>query len=116
MQGKYPLHAFAVRDATHGKSFIEPATLPADHYAGKDLDSFLVAFYDPSVHTHAVANRKRRDIAFLLLFLNNIDDLVHRLVASRAAAGAHFHSSRTILQLISPSKSQSGAHQNIILK
>src|SRR5438132_184750 len=98
MQGKYPLHALAVRDAAYGESFVEPTTLPADHYAGKDLDSFLVAFYDPRVYTHAVANRKRRDIAFLLLFLNNVDDLVHRLVASRAAAGAHFHSKRAFLQ------------------
>src|SRR5262249_15857785 len=98
MQRKHPLHAFAVRNAAHSESFVDAAALAADHYAGKDLDSFLVAFYDPRVHAHAVANRKHRDIAFLLLFLNGIDDLVHKLVASRAAAGAHFHSEARVLQ------------------
>jgi hypothetical protein len=41
------------------------------------------------VHAHAVANRKRFSIAFLLFLLNCIDDLIHKLLASRAAAGAH---------------------------
>jgi hypothetical protein len=89
MQRKYPLDALAVRDAAHGESFVEPATLPANHYSGKDLDSFLVSFHDASVHAHAIANRKRFGIVFLLFFLNCIDDLIHKLVASRAAAGAH---------------------------
>ena len=98
MQGKYPLDALAVRDAAHSESFVEPATLPADHYARKDLNSFLVSFHDASVHAHAIANRKRFGIAFLLFFLNRIDDLIHKLVASRAAAGAHSHSKARVLQ------------------
>jgi hypothetical protein len=98
MQGKYSLDALAVRDAAHGESFVESATFPADHYAGKDLDSFLVSFHDASVDAHAVANRKRFGIAFLLFFLNRIDDLIHNLVASRAAAGAHSHSKAGVLQ------------------
>src|SRR6266446_7733082 len=99
MQWKHSLHTFAVRDSAHGESFIQAAALTTDHDARKDLDSFLVAFYHTRVYTHAVANRKRRDIAFLLLFLNNINDLVHKLVASRAAAGAHLPSKSTLLQL-----------------
>src|SRR5438105_4488758 len=98
MQWKHSLHALAVRDPAHGESFVEPATLPADHYPRKDLNAFLVSFHDASVHAHAVANRKRRDLAFLLLFLNNVNDLVHKLIASRAAAGAHSPSKRTLLQ------------------
>ena len=98
MQGKYSLDALAVRDAAHGESFVEPATLPADHYPRKDLNSFLVSFHDASVHAHAIANRKRFGIAFLLFFLNRIDDLIHKLVASRAAAGAHSHSKARVLQ------------------
>ena len=90
--GKYPLDAFTVGDSAHGESFVEPATLPANHYASKYLDSFLVSFHHASVHAHAIANRKRFGIAFLLFFLNRIDDLIHKLVASRAAAGAHSHS------------------------
>jgi hypothetical protein len=98
MQWKYPLDTLAIRDAAHGESFVEPATLPADHDAGKNLDSFLVSFYNAGVHAYAIANRKRFDIGSLLFFLNRIDDLIHKLVASRAAAGAHSHSKARVLQ------------------
>src|SRR5947208_9468113 len=87
MQWKHSLRALAVRDPAHGESFIQTAALTTDHNAGKDLDSFLVAFYHSCMYTHAVANRKRRDLAFLLLFLNNINDLVHKLVASARGCG-----------------------------
>jgi hypothetical protein len=98
MQGKHPLDAFAVRDAANGKSFVESAPLPADHYPGKNLDSLLVSFHDARVHTHAIANTKRLGLALLLFFLNGIDNLIHKLVASRAAAGAHSHSKARVLQ------------------
>ena len=98
MQRKYPLDALAVRDAAHGESFVEPAALSADHNTGKDLNSFLVSFHDASMHAHAIANRKRFGIAFLLFFLDDIDDLIHKLVASRAAAGGHSHSKPRVLQ------------------
>src|SRR5258708_7245334 len=87
MQRKHALHAFAVRDAADGESLIETAALATDHYTGKDLDSFLIAFHDSRVDSHTVANRKGRDIAFLLLFLNGIDDLVHKLLASARGCG-----------------------------
>src|SRR5215470_14084644 len=87
MQWKHSLHALPIRDPAHGKGFIQTAALTTDHNARKDLDSFLVAFYHSRMYTHAVANRKGRDLAFLLLPLNNINDLVHRLIASRTAAG-----------------------------
>src|SRR6266853_701188 len=87
MQWKHSLHALAVRDPAHGESFIQPAALTTDHNARKDLDSFLVAFYHSCMYTHAVANRKWRDLAFLLLFPNNINDLVHKLVASARGCG-----------------------------
>jgi hypothetical protein len=98
MQGKYSLDALAVRDAAHGESFIEPATFPADHNAGKDLDSFFVSFHDASMHAYTIANRKRFEIAFLLFFLNAIDELIHKLPVSRSAAGAHSHSKAPVLQ------------------
>src|SRR5437764_9951880 len=87
MQGEHSFDALAVRDAAHGESFVEAATLPADHYPRKDLNSFLVSFHNASVHAHAVANRKRFGIAFLLFFLNRIDDLIHKLVASARGCG-----------------------------
>ena len=87
MQRKHPLDALAVRDAAYGERLVEPATFPADHHAGKDLDSFLVSFHDARVHAYAIANRKGRCIAFLLFLLNDIDDLIHRLVASARSCG-----------------------------
>jgi hypothetical protein len=98
MQGEYPLDALAVRDAAHGESFVEPATLPANHYAGEDLDSFLVSFHDARVHAYAVANRKRFGIAFLLFFLNRIDDLIHKLVAGARGCGRTLSSKARVLQ------------------
>ena len=98
MQGKYPLDALPVRDAAHGESFVDSPTLTANDYAGEYLDSFLVSFHNAGVHAHAIPNRKRFGIAFLLFLLNRIDDLIHKLVASRAAAGAHSHSKGRVLQ------------------
>src|SRR5262245_574842 len=98
MQRKYALDALSVRDAAYGERFIDPATLATDHYAGKDLDPFLVSFHDASMHADAIANRKRFSISFLLFFLNGIDDLIHKLVASRPAAGAHSPSKELVLQ------------------
>ncbi len=98
MQREYSLDAFTVRDAAHRESFIQSATLSADHYPRKDLNPFLIAFHDAGVYAHAIANRKRFGVVFLLFFLNRIDDLIHKLVASRAAAGAHSHSKAHVLQ------------------
>src|SRR6516225_1620265 len=93
MQRKYPLDALAVRDAAHSESFVEPATLPADHYAGKNLNSFLVSFHDTRVHAHTIANRKYCGIAFLLFLLNGIDDTIHK--QSRRLWRATFSSRKT---------------------
>ena len=75
------------RYPAHGETFVQAAALAANHDAGKYLDPFLVAFHHPRVHAYAVADRKRRDITFLLFFLNNIDGLVHKLVASARGCG-----------------------------
>jgi hypothetical protein len=98
VQRKYSFNTLTVRDAADRESFVETPTFPADHYPGKDLDPFLISFHDPCVHTHAVANRERFGVVFLLFLLNPIDELIHKLVASRAAAGAHSHSKARVLQ------------------
>jgi apolipoprotein N-acyltransferase len=98
MQGKYPLDALTVRDAAHGETFVDSPTLTANDYTGEYLDSFLVSFHNAGVHAHAIANRKRFGIALLLFFLNRIDDLIHKLLASHAPAGAHSHSKARVLQ------------------
>jgi hypothetical protein len=87
MHGKYSLDALAVRDAAHGESFVDSPTLTANDYAGEYLDSFLVSFHNAGVHAHAIANRKRFGITFLLFLLNRIDDLIHKLLASARRCG-----------------------------
>jgi hypothetical protein len=98
VQRKHAFDALTVRDTPHSESLIESAAFSADHYAGKDLDSFLISLYDARVHAHAIPNRKRVGITFLLFFLDGIDDLVHKVVAIRAAAGAHSASNERVLQ------------------
>src|SRR5262249_43324270 len=77
MQRKHTLHAFAVRDSADRECFVESSTLAANDYAGEDLDSLLVPFHHTGVNTHAIPDRKRCYVAFMLLFLNGIDDLIH---------------------------------------
>src|SRR6185312_15225803 len=40
----------------------------------------LVAFHDPGVHAHAVADLEAGDIALLLLFGNRVDDIHKRVL------------------------------------
>src|SRR6266496_1181 len=80
MEWKHPLDAFSVRDAPDRERFVESAAFTADHYAGKYLDSFFVSFHLARMNAHTIANRKRRQIAFLLFFVDSIDDLIHKLV------------------------------------
>src|SRR5438876_5088107 len=80
MEWKHPLDAFSVRDAPDRERFVESAAFTADHNASEYLDSFFVSFYDPRVNPYAIADRKWRQIAFLLFFVDSIDDLIHKLV------------------------------------
>ena len=98
MNWKYPFDAFAIRDAAHGEGLIEPSPLPSDYHPSKDLDALLIAFHDAGVHTHTIADRKMGGIVFLLLSFNGINDLIHNLAGSRAAAGAHCHSEAQVMQ------------------
>jgi hypothetical protein len=71
MDGKYALDAFAVADAPDGEHFVQAAPAPANYHAGKYLDTFLVAFHDFGVHTHAVADAKVPGGIFAKLFRFN---------------------------------------------
>ena len=89
MQRENSLHALTIRDAPNGERFIESASFTANYYAGKYLDSFFVSFYDARVNAYTVADRKRRHIAFLLFFLDDVDNAIHKVVPPRATVGAH---------------------------
>src|SRR5262245_41822730 len=99
MQRKYTLNAFAVRDSAHGECFVESPPLAANDYASKYLDSFFVPFHHASVNAHAVPNRKRCGVAFVLFFLNGIYDLIHENFPSPPArAGEQFPAGYVKLQ------------------
>ena len=80
MQRENALDAFAVRDAAHSEGLVKAAAFAANHYAGKYLNSFLVALHNARVNAYAVANRKRRQIAFLLFVLDEFNDPIHKAV------------------------------------
>ena len=99
MERKNPLDTLAVGDAAHSECFVESASFATNHNASKYLDSFFVSFHDSRVNAYAIANRKLRQIAFFLFFLDSIDDLVHKLVQATRLRGAHSHSEVSTLQL-----------------
>ena len=99
MERENSLHALTIRNAPNSECFVESASFTANDYAGKYLDSFFVSFYDARVNAYAVADRKRRQIALLLFFLDDVDDLIHKVIPARATAGAHSHSEGSILQI-----------------
>src|SRR4030095_8292878 len=94
MQRKYTLNAFSVGDSAHGECFVESPALTANHNASEYLDSFLVPFNDTGVDPHAVTNRKRGPVAFVLFLLNSIDDLIHEKFPLPARLGGRTVSSR----------------------
>jgi hypothetical protein len=98
MQRENSLDALTIRDAPNGERFVESTSFTANHYAGKYLDSFFVSFHDARVNTYAITHGKRRQITFLLFFLDDVDNAIHKVVPPRATAGAHSHSEARILQ------------------
>jgi hypothetical protein len=69
MHRKNALDALTVADATHGKGRVQPATAPADDDAGKNLDTFFVAFHDFGVDADGIADVERhRFLAELFRF------------------------------------------------
>src|SRR5882724_6993221 len=80
MQRENSLDALTIRDAPNGERFVESTSFTANHDAGKYLDSLFVTFYDPRVNAYTVADRKRRQIGFLLFFVDDVDDSIHKPV------------------------------------
>ena len=90
MQRENALDALAVRYAAHSEGLVKAAAFAANHYAGKYLNAFLVAFHNAGVNAYAVANRKRRQIALLLFVLDEFNDPIHKPVqTARLRADTH---------------------------
>src|SRR5262249_52348534 len=56
VDGENAFHAFAVADPADSERLVETAAAPADDDAGKNLDSFLVAFHDFGVDADGIAD------------------------------------------------------------
>src|ERR1700674_4105654 len=89
MQRKTALHTLAVGNAAHGERFIKAAAFASDHDAGEDLDSLLVAFHHPRVHTDAVTDFETVRFGLVLFLFDRVDDAVHN-ARSRLTAGRTF--------------------------
>ena len=79
MERKNPFDSLTVRDPAHGERFVESAPFAANHNASEYLDSFFVSFDDARMNAYAIADRKRRQIAFLLFFVDYFDNAIHKL-------------------------------------
>src|SRR4029453_10973425 len=110
MQRENSLDALAVGNSAHSECFVKSAAFAANHYASEYLDSFLVPFHNPGMNAHAIAHGKLRRVAFLLFFLDGINDLIHKTPLSLPRrsldeggparwTGEHFHSCEVRLQI-----------------
>src|ERR1700758_92738 len=77
VQRENSLDAFAIRDAAHRECFVESTPFTSNHDSREYLDSLFVTFYHPRVNADGVTHLERVRVAFLLLFLDGTDDLVH---------------------------------------
>jgi hypothetical protein len=80
---KNPLYALAIGDTPHRKRFVQAAAFTANHDAGENLNSFLVAFDYSRVYAYTVTDIEIARLGFLLLFFDQIDDAVHNNPAKR---------------------------------
>jgi hypothetical protein len=94
VQWKHTLYTFAVGDSAYGECFVESPTFTANDYAGEYLDAFLIPFHYTGMNAHAIPDRKRCHFAFVLFFLNGIDDLIHEKFPFPARSGGRTVSSR----------------------
>src|SRR5439155_7171461 len=69
VQRENTLHTLAEGDLTDGERGVTSGTPPANHRPFENLDSFLIALFDPDVHPHGITRAEFRQ-AFppLLLF------------------------------------------------
>jgi hypothetical protein len=67
MKREYPLDALVGYDSANGESFVDASAFACDDSAGKDLQAFLVAFFDSAVDVNGVAHFEMRN-TFLKAF------------------------------------------------
>src|SRR3989304_1421714 len=75
MNREYTLHAFALNNASHGKSLFETTAVSGNYHAAKNLNTFFVALNNLYRYVHLIANGKMRRCFFHLFFFNHIDNI-----------------------------------------
>ena len=69
MQRENALHTLAEGDLTDSESGVASGAPPANHRPFENLDSFLIALFDPDVHPHGITRAEfRQAFPHLLLF------------------------------------------------
>jgi len=72
MQWENSLYAFVIDDSPDGEALVNAPSFPADDRPGKDLRALLVAFFDPAVNVHHVADLEMRNIILQTFAFNGI--------------------------------------------
>src|SRR5436190_154580 len=91
MQWEDSLDPFTVGNTADGECFVQSAALAADNDAGKNLDSFLIAFHDTGMHPHPIADLEIGYVGLQLFLLNCVDNTAHN-DSSGPLAGGHLQS------------------------
>ena len=76
VDGENALDAFAVADAADGEHLVQAVAAAANHYPGKNLDTFLVPFDDSLVNIDDIADLELRRVGLEVLRL----DMGHQCV------------------------------------
>jgi hypothetical protein len=113
MQRENALDAFTVRDAAHSERLIKATAFAADHYAGKYLNAFLVTLHNARVNAYAVADRKRRQIGFLLFVLDEFNDPIHKAMQTARLRADTLIRGRRFCNSNSCGSGSSTGHENL---
>src|SRR5262249_52009272 len=87
VQRENPLHALVVHDPPDGKCLVDPPPLAHDHGPAEHLDALLLAFDDPRVHIHRIADLELEGVLLEVILLYRFDDFVDHGLLSDPPTG-----------------------------
>jgi hypothetical protein len=102
MERKHALDTLPIRNAPDREGFVQPAAFAANDDAGKNLDSFLIAFHDPCMDPNSIADFEIRYVGLELFLFDCVDDAVHNGCPPGPLAGGHFQAEEGKMQMAIP--------------
>ncbi len=96
MQWENSLNAFVAGHSSDGKCLVDASALTRNYCAGKDLSTYLVAFLDPAMDIHRIADFKVRRFfleTFVIACYFYADVVRHYLLSSLMVPDFILHTS-----------------------